>query len=74
MSFRIALFDLDGTVLNTLDDLCDAVNAVLTQHKMPSRTRDEIRGFVGNGIAKLIERTVPSGTDEVLRPRRLCPR
>ena len=64
MSFKVALFDLDGTVLNTLDDLADAVNAVLAAHNMPSRTRDEVRQFVGNGIAKLIERAVPTGTED----------
>ena len=64
MSFKIALFDLDGTVLNTLDDLADAANAVLAANNMPLRTRDEIRRFVGNGIRKLIERAVPTGTDD----------
>ena len=64
MSFRVALFDLDGTVLNTLDDLADAVNAVLAANGMPQHTKDEIRLFVGNGIAKLIERAVPMGTGE----------
>ena len=63
MSFKIALFDLDGTVLNTLDDLAGAVNAVLAANNMPLRTRDEVRRFVGNGIRKLIERAVPSDTD-----------
>ena len=66
MSFKVALFDLDGTVLNTLDDLADAVNAVLAANAMPSRTRDEVRSFVGNGVAKLIERAVPQGTDAAL--------
>ena len=64
MKFRVALFDLDGTVLNTLDDLADAANAVLVANKMPQHTKDEIRMFVGNGIRKLIERAVPAGTDE----------
>lgn len=63
MSFKLALFDLDGTVLNTLDDLADATNAVLAANNMPLRTLDEVRGFVGNGIRKLIERAVPAGTD-----------
>ncbi len=66
MSFRVALFDLDGTVLNTLDDLADAANAVLAANAMPQHTKDEIRLFVGNGIRKLIERAVPSGTGEAL--------
>ena len=64
MKFRVALFDLDGTVLDTLDDLADAANAVLAANKMPQHTKDEIRMFVGNGIRKLIERAVPAGTDE----------
>lgn len=72
MSFHVALFDLDGTVLNTLDDLCDAVNAVLAANGMPYRTRDEVRGFVGNGVAKLIERSVPVGTDATLTAKVLA--
>ncbi len=66
MSFQLALFDLDGTVLDTLDDLADAVNAALTKHGMPARSRDEVRSFVGNGIRALIERAVPAGTDRAL--------
>lgn len=72
MSFRVALFDLDGTVLNTLEDLCNAVGTVLAANDMPSRTRDEVRGFVGNGVAKLIERAVPQGTDKVLTAKVLA--
>ena len=64
MSFKVALFDLDGTALNTLDDIADATNAVLAANNMPVRTTDEVRRFVGNGIRKLIERAVPTGTDE----------
>ncbi len=64
MSFRVALFDMDGTVLNTLDDIADAANAVLAANGMPVRAQDEVRRFVGNGIRKLIERAVPAGTDE----------
>lgn len=60
---KAVLFDLDGTLLNTLDDLAAAVNAALTAHGMPRRTVDEVRRFVGNGVAKLIERAVPTGTD-----------
>ena len=63
MSFKVALFDLDGTVLDTLDDIADAINAVLSANGLPARTRDEIRLFVGNGIRKLIERAVPADTD-----------
>ena len=57
------IFDLDGTLLDTLDDLSDAVNIALTAFGLPPRTRDEVRSFVGDGIAKLIERSVPVGSD-----------
>ena len=57
------IFDLDGTLLDTLEDLHDAVNYALAQMGMPQRTIDEVRQFVGNGVAKLMERAVPTGTD-----------
>ena len=57
------IFDLDGTLLDTLEDLADAVNHALSQMGMPGRTIDEVRQFVGNGVAKLMERAVPTGTD-----------
>ena len=55
------LFDLDGTLLDTLDDLMDGVNHALTQFGYPMRTRQEIRRFVGNGAANLLQRSVPQG-------------
>lgn len=58
MKYKTVIFDLDGTLLNTLDDLRDSVNYALAKHNMPERTLDEIRRFVGNGIRKLIERSV----------------
>ena len=63
MAYRLVVFDLDGTLLNTLDDLAFSTNDALAMHGMPARTVDEVRRFVGNGIAKLIERAVPAGTD-----------
>lgn len=57
-TYSTVIFDLDGTLLDTLDDLWDAVNAALAKYRLPLRTREEVRGFVGNGIAKLIERAV----------------
>ncbi len=57
------VFDLDGTLLDTLEDLCDSVNAALEQYQMPPRTLDEIRSFVGNGIRTLLVRSVPDGED-----------
>ena len=67
MSFRFALFDMDGTVLDTLQDLASSVNYVLEKHAMPLRQIDEVRSFVGGGMAKLISRVVPEGTDEAER-------
>ena len=55
---KVVLFDLDGTLLDTLDDLAAAVNAALTLHGFPKRTREEVRRFIGNGIVKLMERAV----------------
>lgn len=57
--YRAVIFDLDGTLLNTLDDLADSVNYALEQEKFPPRTTEEIRSFVGNGIRRLIELSTP---------------
>ena len=56
--YKAIVFDLDGTLLDTLDDLTAAVNAALLAFDLPQRTREEVRGFVGNGIAKLMKRAV----------------
>ena len=64
MQYRLVIFDLDGTILYTLEDLKDSVNYALKCHGYSERTIDEVRSFVGNGIRKLIERAVPSGIDE----------
>ncbi len=62
--YKLVIFDLDGTLLDTLDDLADSVNAALSAVGYPGRTREEVRSFVGNGIRKLIERSVPAETAE----------
>jgi phosphoglycolate phosphatase len=59
--YRAAIFDLDGTLLDTLDDLADAVNYALETYGYPRRTRDEVRLFVGNGVRLLISRALPGG-------------
>jgi phosphoglycolate phosphatase len=58
------LFDLDGTLLNTLEDIADGVNYALRKLNFPERSLDEIKYFIGNGVVKLIDRAVPSGTTE----------
>lgn len=59
MKVKAVIFDLDGTLLNTLDDLAASTNAALEKNNLPVRTVDEVRSFVGNGVRKLIERAVP---------------
>ena len=58
------LFDLDGTLLNTLEDLTDATNAALLQFGCPERTMEEVRSFVGNGAERLIRQALPGKEDD----------
>ena len=60
---KIAVFDLDGTLLDTLDDLTASVNFSLAGSGFPVKTREEVRKAVGHGIRNLIDRSVPEGTD-----------
>ena len=62
MKYQLAIFDLDGTLLDTLEDLADSMNYVLCWFGYPERTLAEVRAFVGNGIRKLIERSAPEQT------------
>ena len=64
--YRTAIFDLDGTLLDTLQDLADSANYALALHGLPARTVEEVRQFVGNGVGLLIRRAVPEGTPEEL--------
>lgn len=59
MKYDTILFDLDGTLLNTLDDLTDSINHTLNNYNLPGHTVAEVRSFVGNGLRKLAERAVP---------------
>ena len=61
MKYSTVIFDLDGTLLDTLDDLADAVNHTMKMFGWPSRTRDEVMSFVGNGLRRLMELSVPDG-------------
>lgn len=62
MRYSLAIFDLDGTILDTLQDLADSLNVILIRHGMPERTVGQVRQFVGNGIRRLIHLAVPDGT------------
>ena len=57
--YETVVFDLDGTLLNTLEDLADATNYALRTMQMPERTIVEVRAFVGNGVRRLMELSVP---------------
>ncbi len=61
---RAVIFDLDGTLLDTLDDLAAAVNHALQSCGYPARTRDEVRAFIGNGVIRLMQRAVPKGVSQ----------
>lgn len=66
MKYKLVIFDLDGTILNTLEDLYISVNFALLKNNLPQRSREEVRRFVGNGIRLLIERAVPEKTESEL--------
>ena len=63
MKYQTVLFDMDGTLLDTLMDMEAAVNHILTQYGYPARTLEEVRRFVGNGAGLLIHRALPQGVD-----------
>ena len=67
MSYRLAIFDLDGTLLDTLEDLKDSVNYALTRNGFPTRTATEICTFIGSGARHLCTCALPSGAcDEII--------
>lgn len=63
MKYKAIIFDLDGTLTDTLEDLYLSVNYALRSCGLPERSLDEVRRFVGNGVRQLIERAVPEGTE-----------
>lgn len=67
MKYNAVIFDLDGTLIDTLEDLRDSVNYALDKYNMPNRNIDEIRSFVGNGIQRLVYKSIPENTSEELK-------
>lgn len=59
--YNTVIFDLDGTLLNTLEDLTDSVNFALSIYGFPNRKVEEVKSFVGNGVARLMELAIPDG-------------
>ncbi len=61
---KTLIFDLDGTLLDTLEDLADSVNFTLNKYSYPERTLEEVRAFVGNGVKRLMELSLPENISE----------
>ena len=61
MNYKAVLFDLDGTLLDTLEDIANSMNAVLTSARFPAHPVEAYRGFIGEGIANLVRRALPEG-------------
>lgn len=61
--YEAVIFDLDGTLLDTLEDLTDSVNAALTKYNCPAKSIEQVRAYVGNGIRNLIKRSLENGEE-----------
>lgn len=66
MKYKYVIFDLDGTLLDTLDDLADSVNATLTEYSFDTVNREHVRRSIGNGVGLLMKRSLPNGTSDEL--------
>lgn len=69
---RLVIFDLDGTLLETVGDLAASCNAILERHGLPVHSFEAYRSFVGNGVRKLVERALPEPWREAERVEQLC--
>ncbi len=63
MKYKAVIFDMDGTVLNTIEDITDSVNVILDRYGIPLRSVDEVRHFVGNGARVLMNKAIPEGEE-----------
>jgi len=66
MFYSSIIFDLDGTLLDTLTDIAESINTVLTMNNFPNQTRENYKTFLGNGLYNLISRCVPTGTEKTV--------
>ena len=64
LKYQTVIFDMDGTILETLEDMRDSVNVTMDHVGCPHRSLEEVRRFVGNRAAKLIERCMPQGAQD----------
>ena len=65
MKYKLAIFDMDGTILSTLDDLANGVDYALSENGLPARSKQETRAALGRGVRFLIEQSVPAGLSDV---------
>ena len=72
MRYKLAIFDMDGTILNTIKDLTNALNFALSDMGLPVHTEEEVKLYVGNGLHKTMERAVPDGTGKEDLERCFC--
>jgi len=72
MKYKLYIFDLDGTILDTLTDLWRAVNYTMRKYGYPTLEKSEVADRTGNGIARLVSLSLPSGTDEDIQKRALA--
>lgn len=72
MKYQTVIFDMDGTILETLEDIRDSVNVTMDHMGCPRRSLEEVRNFVGNGAAKLIERSMPKSASQAEIDRALA--
>ena len=64
MKWKTVIFDLDGTILNTLEDLLGAMNYALARHGFPQHTLGEMQSYVGDGLYMMAKRAAPQGSDD----------
>lgn len=69
MKYKLAIFDMDGTILDTLEDLTNSINYATKANGYPTHTLDEVRSFVGNGLAVLVEKACPADITEEARAK-----